>query len=75
MLGSGLNTAAATSPPPSRRSPSMRSATNDRTVGSRAATLRGVKALDTRRRNSVWAGGSIITMGRASSRPANAMSS
>ncbi|COU94525.1 Uncharacterised protein [Mycobacterium tuberculosis] len=57
------------SPPPLARSFSSRSTTNLRTVGSTVSTCRGVKPRDTSLRNSVWTGGSCITMGGVSCSP------
>ena len=48
---------------------SMRSTANARIAGSISATWRGVKPRATRRRNSVWSGGSRNTIGRTASRP------
>ena len=48
----------------------MRSTTKARTAGSISVTWRGVNPRPTSRRKAVCSGGSIITIGAASSRPA-----
>ncbi|CAM5243040.1 hypothetical protein SGLAM104S_05704 [Streptomyces glaucescens] len=56
--GSGSATSASRSPPPRRTSPSTSSPASASTYGPSRSTVRGVNALDTRRRILVWSGGS-----------------
>ncbi|MGC0384021.1 hypothetical protein RKD33_004238 [Streptomyces sp. SAI-129] len=60
--GSGSATSVSRSPPPAATSRDTRSSASSCTYGFSRSTVRGVNALDTRRRIRVWSGGSRSSM-------------